>query len=192
MMPVDTCLPPLGAGYTTYNREGGGADQYGSASTILAILVVAAAWGRSNPGQPFAVGDISYQGGGPFPGHASHRFGVDADLRPLRKDGRNLPVTHASPEYSRERTRELIRAIRAGADVRVILFNDPQLIREGLCVKFAGHDNHLHVSFGDRQPKAVRTFQLEHGLAADGLLGPRTLARLAEVLEGLCVTSGAV
>ena len=28
-----------------------------------------------------------------------------------------------------------------------VLFNDPQLIKEGLTKKWRGHDNHLHLKF---------------------------------------------
>ncbi len=31
-----------------------------------------------------------------------------------------------------------------------VLFNDPVLVREGLTKPYRGHDNHLHLTFGNR------------------------------------------
>jgi len=49
--------------------------------------------------------------------------------------------------YDRTATRALILAIRAATPghVKEILFNDPQLIAEGLTVYRIDHDDHLHV-----------------------------------------------
>ena len=51
--------------------------------------------------------------------------------------------------YNRAATRALIKAIRAAAPghVKLIYFNDPVLIGEGLTTRFAGHDNHFHVRY---------------------------------------------
>ena len=54
--------------------------------------------------------------------------------------------------YDRAATRDLIRAIRASAPghVRLIYFNDPVLIREGLTRWFTGHDDHLHIRYCEK------------------------------------------
>ena len=46
-------------------------------------------------------------------------------------------------------TRALIKDIRAAAPghVKLIYFNDPVLIREGLTTHFPGHDDHLHIRY---------------------------------------------
>ena len=43
----------------------------------------------------------------------------------------------------------MINDIRAAAPghVKLIYFNDPVLIREGLTTHFPGHDDHLHVRY---------------------------------------------
>ena len=54
-----------------------------------------------------------------------------------------------SASYDRAATRELINAIRAAAPghVKLIYFNDPVLIKEGLTTEFKGHDDHLHIRY---------------------------------------------
>ena len=54
--------------------------------------------------------------------------------------------------YDRAATRDLIKAIRATAPghVKLIYFNDPVFIREGLVSWYAGHDDHLHVRYCER------------------------------------------
>jgi hypothetical protein len=50
--------------------------------------------------------------------------------------------------YDRSATRALIKAIHAATPghVKMILFNDPVLIRERLTTDHSGHDDHLHVT----------------------------------------------
>lgn len=146
--PMVVCqLPSAGVGFTTYNRENEGADQYGTAATIDKIVALGRAWSVLSPEVPFAVGDISRKGGGVMPPHKSHQQGVDVDLRPLRRDGQNLPTDFMSQTYSRERTRQLIETIRQVEPTATIFFNDPELIRAGLTKYLTGHHNHVHVRF---------------------------------------------
>jgi penicillin-insensitive murein DD-endopeptidase len=144
---IDVLLPESGVGFTTYNREPGGADQFGRASTVQAVIQLGHVWGTANPTTPFSVGDMSRKGGGPFPPHASHKDGRDADLRPLTKNGVNQPTNISDANYSRERTTELVKVIRQLFSGVTIFFNDPKLIAAGLTKHAAGHDNHLHVRF---------------------------------------------
>lgn len=167
-MSVDTVLPDKGEGFTTYNREAAGADQYGTAMTIAQIKGVGREWAKVSA-VPFAVGDISRRGGGRFPGHGSHREGRDVDIRPLRTDGLNERVTWREWHYSRERTRDLINCIRRHGNVQLIYFNDPVLVREGICTTWPGHDNHLHVSFRPhaRAKRAARPRALKRGMTGE-------------------------
>jgi peptidoglycan hydrolase-like protein with peptidoglycan-binding domain len=144
---IDTVLPSEGRGFTTYRREPGGADQFGRASTIRALIALGEAWAARHERPRIQVGDISRRGGGPMPPHASHQRGVDADLRPMMRDGREEAVQWNNPLYSRELTRELVQLIRANNPGATVLFNDPRLIAEGLTRRAGGHDNHLHVRF---------------------------------------------
>ena len=61
--------------------------------------------------------------------------------------------------YDRGATRALIKAIRAAAPghVKLIYFNDPVLISEGLTTWFAGHDDHLHVRYCETSYPSPRT-----------------------------------
>ena len=54
--------------------------------------------------------------------------------------------------YDRAATRDLVRALRAAAPghIKVIYFNDPVLIREGLTRWYTGHDDHVHVRYCER------------------------------------------
>lgn len=50
------------------------------------------------PGSVALVGDLSAEGGGPIPGHASHQSGLDADVAFFVADSRGLPVVLAEFE----------------------------------------------------------------------------------------------
>jgi peptidoglycan hydrolase-like protein with peptidoglycan-binding domain len=143
---VDTVLPEIGRGFATFNREPGGADQVGLASTILAIQTVGAAWAETHA-FPIFVGDISRKGGGAFPPHSSHKDGRDVDLRPFRHNGQAGATNINDPSYDHALTRTLVLLIRQRFPQVTILFNDPLLVGDGMTRPFAGHDNHLHVRF---------------------------------------------
>jgi peptidoglycan hydrolase-like protein with peptidoglycan-binding domain len=141
VLPIDNLV-----GYTTYNREQGGRDQFGRASTILTIQQLGIAWHEKHPNGPsFAVGDISRRGGGPFPPHASHGDGLNFDIRPLTNNGINEPTNIGAANYSHDITRELVLLIREKVPGVIIFFNDPRLMRDNLTRRAAGHDNHLHI-----------------------------------------------
>jgi hypothetical protein len=97
------------------------------------------------------VGDASFEHGGNIPGHATHEVGMDVDLRLIRKAGNqcSLGTNYHLASYDRAATRELILAIRAAAPghVKLIYFNDPVMIGEGLTTQYFGHDDHLHVRY---------------------------------------------
>jgi hypothetical protein len=142
---VLTALPPSGWGYYPYSSQ---FRQYGTEPTINILLAIAYNWyGRYPNGPKIGIGNISFQGGGPMPPHQSHQQGLNVDIRPLRSDWQESALTWADAIYSQSLTRELIQFIRATGQVSNILFNDPLLIQENLVQQYAGHDNHLHVSF---------------------------------------------
>ena len=129
---------------------GNGPANWGTAAAIGQLRTAAkriydAGYGR------VAVGDVGFEHGGAIPGHETHRQGLDVDLR-LMRDGRNqctLGTDYRRASYNRAATRALVKEIRAAAPghVKLIYFNDPVLIREGLTTRLAGHDNHLHVRY---------------------------------------------
>lgn len=113
------------------------------------VPVVLAGHGR------VAIGDVGHEHGGDIAGHESHERGLDVDVRPMRRDENQCRwgVNYRSSIYDRAATRELIRAIRAAAagHVKVVYFNDPVLIREGLTRWYRGHDDHVHVRYCERR-----------------------------------------
>jgi peptidoglycan hydrolase-like protein with peptidoglycan-binding domain len=143
---IDTVLPEAGRGFATFNREPGGADQFGLASTILAIQTIGAAWAETHA-FPVFVGDISRKGGGSFPPHSAHKDGRDVDLRPFRHNGQPGATNISDPSYDHALTRDLVVLIRQKFPLVTVLFNDPLLVADGLTRPFGGHDNHLHLRF---------------------------------------------
>jgi peptidoglycan hydrolase-like protein with peptidoglycan-binding domain len=132
---------------------GNGPANWGTAAAInqleaAARVVAAAGYGR------VSVGDIGLQHGGDIAGHDTHEQGLDVDLRPMRKaedQCRHRTDWHWA-SYDRVATRALAQAIRATAPghVKLIYFNDPVLIKEGLTRRLSGHDNHLHVRYCEK------------------------------------------
>ncbi|HST51854.1 MAG TPA: peptidoglycan-binding protein [Pyrinomonadaceae bacterium] len=149
---VDTVLPENGPGFTTFNREPGGVDQFGTQTTIRALQDLALAWAQTHPAVLIQFGDISRRGGGPFfnaqnhnkVDHADHKEGRAVDIRPIAKGGALVPTTFNSANYDGALTKELAQLMKQKFPNSVILFNDPKLIAAGLTKQHAGHDNHLH------------------------------------------------
>jgi peptidoglycan hydrolase-like protein with peptidoglycan-binding domain len=144
--------PVFGSKVCDYQVGNGRAD-WGTAAAIgqveaSAVTVVAKGHGR------VAIGDVGFEYGGRIPGHTSHRYGLDVDVRPMRTDERQCSwgVNYRASTYDRAATRDLVRAIRAAAPghVKLIWFNDPLLIREGLTTYHSGHDDHLHIRYCEK------------------------------------------
>jgi penicillin-insensitive murein endopeptidase len=182
-MNIDTQLPESGVGFVTNNRGAHGEFQFGQKSSIDAALAVAAAWNGLHSERPFSIGQISLKGGGPMPPHLSHRLGVDIDVRPMRKDGHNEPVSIDEGEYDRAQTTELINLWWETAPVQAVFFNDPTVIAAKLSRFVTGHGNHFHVrlrmkgatiKLGDRGSD-VKLVQGKLGIPADGHFGSDTL-----------------
>jgi peptidoglycan hydrolase-like protein with peptidoglycan-binding domain len=189
-MPVTSQLPASGAGYDGYAAP---ANQWAEGGVIRALYEVAAGWAEGHPEGPrIGIGDLSQRGGGAMPGHVSHRDGFDCDLRPVRNDGREAPVTIRMKAYSRGLTQELVDRLWGNSQLAVatILFNDRAIAG---VKKFPGHDNHLHVRFGvgwnaleegDRGPavqqvqRRLNTWASAAPLRVDGHYGPSTRARV--------------
>lgn len=144
---IDTVLPIDGEGYTTYTREPGGADQFGTAMTVSRIMDLGRKWFLLHPEVFLQFGDMSRKGGGAFPPHASHKSGRDVDVRPIRKDNRMDPVSVGEVAYDKVRTEEFVKLVRSRYPGVTIFFNDAGLISKGLTAHAKGHDNHLHVRF---------------------------------------------
>ena len=132
---------------------GNGAANWGTSAAVAQIAAAAAREYALGYGR-VAVGDISLEHGGNIPLHQTHERGLDVDVRPMRKanDQCRWGTRWSWWTYDRTATRALIRQIRATAPghVKLIYFNDPVLIREGLTTWYAGHDDHLHVRYCEK------------------------------------------
>jgi hypothetical protein len=127
------------AGHYSYSEA---RKQYGTPKTIRTLQDVAQTYHAARPDLRIGIGDISFLDGNPMPPHTSHRSGRNIDIRPLRKDGKQSPVTITDTQYDREATRLLVQTLFARPNVKKILFNDSEI--EGVKF-FQGHHNHLHV-----------------------------------------------
>lgn len=182
MQPIETQLPENGAGFVTFKRGTNGKNQWGQQSTIDAALTVGVAWHELHPDRPMAIGHISLRGGGQMEPHATHRLGVDLDIRPERKDGENTEVDIFMAQYDRALTTELINLWWEKAPVKLVYFNDPTVIEAKLSRHAHNHHHHFHVLLrmkndaikqGDRGSD-VREVQTKLGITADGRFGPAT------------------
>lgn len=127
------------AGYYTYSEA---RKQYGTFATIILLQEVAQTFHSTLPELRIGIGAISLRDGAPMPPHISHRTGRNTDIRPLRTDGQQIPVTITDEAYDREATRLLAQILLTRPTVKKIFFNDTQI--EGV-IPMQGHHNHLHV-----------------------------------------------
>jgi hypothetical protein len=130
------------AGYYTYGTPANGVGQYAHPVLINTLFAVEQQWMRIDD-RKFGVGNISLMDGAKFRGHDSHRSGLDVDIRPLRKDGKQIAVTRFDIEYDRKATARLIELFYCMGRVRFVFFNDVSIPG----VRFQkGHDNHFHIT----------------------------------------------
>jgi peptidoglycan hydrolase-like protein with peptidoglycan-binding domain len=129
---------------------GNGKANWGTGAAIGQLEAASKAFAATHQGR-ISVGDVSFEHGGNIPLHATHEVGLDVDVRPIR-DAENQCTWGTNwrfTSYDRAATRTLIKMVRAAAPghVKLIYFNDPVLIREGLTTWFSGHDDHLHIRY---------------------------------------------
>jgi hypothetical protein len=153
MAKIESLVPVSGVGFRTNNRT----DNSHFATEVIhdLLIKIAGLWHELHPDHPISIGQISHKGGGNFPPHHQHKLGIEADMRPLSKNGQDLLLTFSSAEYSRDLTREFVKFLRSNAKMHRIFFNDPQLISESLTSHAAGHDNHLHLWFEAEQQEST-------------------------------------
>ena len=143
-------LPAFNATTLCDYSVGNGAANWATGSSIGQLEATAAAVAAAGYGR-IAVGDAGFEHGGDIPGHATHEVGLDIDIRLIRDDRNQCRygTNYHLASYDRNATRALIRAIRAAAPghVKLIYFNDPVLIAQGLTTRYAGHDDHIHIRY---------------------------------------------
>lgn len=143
--------PNFSVGICDQDPDGNGAANWGTAAAIGQLEHAVRAFSATGNG-PVPLGDIGFEHGGSIPGHGSHQVGLDVDLWPIRTDSAQCSagrITWESPTYDRAATRQLVNQLRATASghVKLIFFNDPVLVSEGLTTSYPNHDNHLHVRY---------------------------------------------
>ncbi len=143
-------LPRFKANNLCDYSVGNGPANWGTAAAIGQLQAAAKAFAARGQGR-ISVGDVSREHGGDIPLHATHEVGLDVDIRPIRDAGDQCTwgTNFHWSTYDRAATRRLVKLIRAAAPghVKLIYFNDPVLIREGLTTWYPGHDDHLHVRY---------------------------------------------
>lgn len=129
-----------GLGYYSYSTVD---RQYGTTATVQTLVRVCEKFMKKFPDLKVGIGDMSFANGASMSPHKTHKNGRNADIRPLRTDGKQMPVRITDAEYSRERTKALVDLLRAETNLKSILFNDAHIAG---VTQWEGHDNHLHVS----------------------------------------------
>lgn len=148
-------LPPSSAGFVQLPSSGPGfygyyssSKRWGVPNMVYKLMTAAQKWKEHHPTYPrIGVGDISLKNGGTISGHASHKYGKDADMRPVAKNGYEGALTRWSSTYSNYRTRHWITAhLKVYLGVKLIFFNDPNIYNNYSYVQYwNNHDNHLHL-----------------------------------------------
>jgi len=137
---------PMESGYYTYgkmdNKPDRGGYQYPHPIMMQAILRIGLEW-QAIDRRRIGIGNISRADGLDDGDHDSHQNGLQVDVRPVRKDGMEMPVVWTDPQYDKEATSKLINLFRTFAPVKFVLFNDSSIP----FVKLARHhDDHFHVA----------------------------------------------
>lgn len=94
---------------------------------------------------PIGINDASLPRGGDTKDHAGHEGGLDVDVYLPRTDGATGGITYEGALYDQDAARAILKAFRAQKLINRVYFNDPALIKEGLCTFTKGHANHIHV-----------------------------------------------
>lgn len=137
---------PMESGYYTYGlmdkKPDRGGYQYPHPIMMQAILRVALEW-QAIDRRRIGIGNISRADGRDDDDHSSHLDGLQVDVRSVRKDGLEIPVTWMDRQYDKDATAKLIALFHTFGPVKKILFNDTSIP----FVKWAdNHDDHFHVA----------------------------------------------
>lgn len=137
---------PEGSGYYVYGNVDdvpgtGHLGQFAHPSMLSLIFWVERRWAAMDP-RKFGVGNISRADGPKFRPHASHKDGLQVDVRALRLDGKQVGVEWSQAGYDRTATALLISIFSSHPLVKKIYFNDSKV--PGV-FPMRRHDNHFHV-----------------------------------------------
>jgi peptidoglycan hydrolase-like protein with peptidoglycan-binding domain len=154
--------PDMAAGFCDKDPDGNGAANWGTGAGVGQLERAARVFAGTGQGR-IPLGDFSLEHGGDIAGHASHEVGLDVDVWPIRTDSAQCTagrITWQSGTYDRAATRQLVQAVRSSAPghVKLIFFNDPTLVNEGLTQSYPNHDNHLHIRYCEKvHPNSLYT-----------------------------------
>lgn len=137
---------PEGAGYYVYGNIDdvpgtGHLGQFAHPAMLSLIFWVENRW-QATEKRRFGVGNISQANGPKFRPHATHKNGLQVDVRAVRLDGKQAGVTWSQADYDRAATAKLIAIFNAHPKVAKVFFNDRRV--PGV-FPLARHDNHFHV-----------------------------------------------
>ncbi len=132
-------LPASGRGFYGYYRASG---RWGVPRLIYGLERIGGRY--TGPGGAYGVGDISNENGGAMSGHASHRAGIDVDVRPVRTDGAREPVTYQQSAYSRTHTTNLLNLFASELQLSKVFWNDSRHGSRAPVQPWPNHDNHFH------------------------------------------------
>ncbi|WP_107671297.1 N-acetylmuramidase family protein [Cyanothece sp. BG0011] len=148
-------MPAEGKGY--FNREVKIEtwDNHDYGTNWLSDTIIAAGqyyednYRKGNPKiSPIPINDVSHPQGGDTRDHSGHECGNACDVSLPRTDGGHILNSWRDGGYDRNATKAMIEAFRKQPLVTRVLFNDTQLINQGLCQRAGGHDNHFHFEVG--------------------------------------------
>lgn len=132
---------PEEAAYYTYGTPAAGRAQYAHPQLLNFLIRIEHLWGATDS-RRLGIGNISLPSGVRFPPHRSHRSGLEVDMRPVRKDGKEQPVHYRSSDYDRAATSKLVQMMWQTGMVTRLFFSDAAVPRVSPMI---GHDDHLHV-----------------------------------------------
>ncbi len=132
-------LPASGRGFYGYYRA---SARWGTPRLVYGLERIGGRY--TGPGGAYGVGDISLENGGAISGHASHRAGIDVDVRPVRTDGARQPVTYQQSAYSRAETTKLLNLFAGELQLTNVFWNDARHGSRAPVQHWPNHDNHFH------------------------------------------------
>ncbi len=134
-------LPPSWDGSYRFEDPTCHGEHYGSADLVNVIRNVAAQWKARYPNGRLNIGDLTAGAG-----HASHKNGIDFDLD-ATTNGRDWVADYTRGNYNRQATIELARMFADTGKLKIIFYNDRQVINAfgGKMQRWPNHANHFHV-----------------------------------------------
>ena len=95
----------------------------------------------------FTINDVSLPVGGNTPDHSGHETGLCCDIYLPKIDGGSGGIDYLSPAYDWKASEAILQSINRCPTVNKsqIYFNDPVMVKKGLCKSVRGHHHHYHI-----------------------------------------------